>query len=177
MKIESPSFTLDDIRAFMSSYRDRERDLLAGRLQRISDRLAELGPRVAAEAGDDSAWNAHEILAHIAVVSKFYGVLVYRIASGKMEDVNLLEAVNLRDAAGHQMAQLPPEELVRMSLADQQRTIQALRETDAASLQRSARMDDGTAMTAEEVARLPLVTHLEMHIEQLEKLLDERSKA
>ena len=177
MKIESPSFTLDDIRAFMSSYRDRERDLLAVRLQRISDRLSELGPRVTAEAGDDRGWNAHEILAHIAVVSKFYGVLVYRIASGKMEDVNLLEAVNLRDSAGQQMAQLPPKELVRMSLADQQRTIQALRDADATSLQRSARMDDGTAMTAEEVARLPLVTHLEMHIEQLEKLLDERSKA
>jgi hypothetical protein len=30
-------------------------------------------------------------------------------------------------------------------------------------------------MTAEEVARLPLVTHLEMHIEQLEKLLDRQA--
>ncbi len=174
MKIESPSFTPDDIRAFMSSYRDRERDLLADRLQRISDRLAELGPRVKAEAGDDGAWNAHEILAHIAVVSKFYGVLVHRIASGKLQDMNLLEAVNLRDAAGQQMSQLPPEELVRTSLADQQRTIQALRGTDTAALQRSARVDDGTAMTAEEVARLPLVTHLEMHIEQLEKMLASR---
>ena len=176
MKIESPSFTLDDIRAFMSSYRDRERDLLADRLQRISDRLAELGPHVKAAAGDDGAWNAHEILAHIAVVSKFYGVLVYRIASGKVQDMNLLEAVNLRDAAGQQMSQLPPEEIVRMSLADQQRTIQALRDADTAALQKSARLDDGTAMTAEEVARLPLITHLEMHIDQLEKLLDRDSK-
>lgn len=176
MKIESPSFTLDDIQAFMSSYRDRERDLLADRLQRISDRLAELGPRVKAEVGYDGAWNAHEILAHIAVVSKFYGVLVYRIASGKMQEMNLLEAVNLRDAAGQQMSQLPPDEIVRMSIADQQRTIQALRDADTAALQRSARVDDGTAMTAEEVARLPLITHLEMHIDQLEKLLDRDSR-
>ena len=172
MKIESPSFTVDDLRAFMSSYRDRERDLLADRLQRISDRLGELGPRVESQPGaDDPEWNAHEILAHIAVVSKFYGVLVHRIASGKLDDMNLLEAVNLRDAAGRQMSQLSPGELVRMSVADQQRTVQALRAAGAGDLQRVARVDDGVSMTAEEVARLPLVTHLEMHIEQLEKML------
>lgn len=175
MKLESPSFTTDDIRAFMSSYRDRERNLLADRLQRVSERLAALGPRVQAESGaDDPEWNAHEILAHIAVVSKFYGVLVHRIASGKLDDMNLLEAVNLRDSAGQQMAQMPPDELVRMSVADQQRTIQALRAADEGALQRAARVDDGTSMTAEEVARLPLVTHLEMHIEQLEKILATR---
>ena len=172
MKIESPSFTVDDIRAFMSSYRDRERGLLADRLQRVSDRLSELGPRVPAQpGGDDPEWNAHEILAHIAVVSKFYGVLVHRIASGKLDEMNLLEAVNLRDAAGQQTSQLPPDELVRMSVADQQRTIQSLRAAEGSALQRSARVDDGTSMTAEEVARLPLVTHLEMHVEQLEKML------
>lgn len=175
MKIESPSFTVEDIRAFMSSYRDRERDLLAERLQRVSDRLAELGPRVRAQQGaDDPEWNAHEILAHIAVVSKFYGVLVHRIAAGKLDDMNLLEAVNLRDAAGQQMSQLRPEELVSMSLADQQRTVQALRGADGTALQRSARVDDGSSMTAEEVARLPLITHLEMHIEQLERMLASR---
>jgi DinB superfamily len=175
MKLESPSFTTDDIRAFMSSYRDRERNLLADRLQHVSERLADLGPRVQAQSGaEDPEWNAHEILAHIAVVSKFYGVLVHRIASGKLEDMNLLEAVNLRDAAGQQMAQVPPDELVRMSVADQQRTIQALRAAEDGALQRAARVDDGTSMTAEEVARLPLVSHLEMHIEQLEKMLATR---
>jgi DinB superfamily len=175
MKLESPSFTTEDIRAFMSSYRDRERNLLADRLQHVSERLADLGPRVQAQSGaEDPEWNAHEILAHIAVVSKFYGVLVHRIASGKLDDMNLLEAVNLRDAAGQQMAQLPPDELVRMSVADQQRTVQALRGADGDALQRAARVDDGTSMTAEEVARLPLVTHLEMHIEQLEKMLAKR---
>lgn len=175
MKIESPSFTMDDIRAFMSSYRDRERELLAERLEKVSVRLAELGPRVPALSGDrDADWNPHEVLAHIAVVSKFYGVLVHRIASGRMTDMNLLEAVNLRDAAGHQMSQMPPAELVEMAIADQRRTIQALREADSDALQRSARVDDGSSMTAEEVARLPLVTHLEMHLEQLEAMLPSR---
>lgn len=175
MKLESPAFTMDDVRHFMDTYLDRERQLLADRLQKISDRVAELGPRVQPEPGDEGEeWNAHEILAHIAVVSKFYGVLVHRIAGGKMDDLDLLEAVNMRDAAGRQMSQLPPDELTRMALADHQRTIQTLRQADAASLRRSARVDDGTSMTAEEVARMPLVSHLEMHIEQLEKMLATR---
>ena len=174
MKIESPAFTMDDVKAFMSTYRDRERHLLADRLQRISDRLAEIGPQVSSRQSDEAEWNAHEVLAHLAVVSKFYGVLVHRIASGKLTDMNLLEAVNLRDAAGKQMSELDPAELLRMTLADHQRTINTLRTVDPASLQNSARVDDGTTMTAEEVARLPLITHIEMHVEQLEKLLASR---
>lgn len=172
MKIESPAFTMDDIRAFMTSYRDRERHLLADRLQRVSERVTELGPRVKRQVDDTaSEWNAHETLAHIAVVSKFYGVLVHRIASGKLDDMNLLEAVNLRDSAGRQMAELEPDELVRLAVADQQRTIKTLREVDAGSLEKSARIDDGTSMSAEQVARMPLISHLELHVEQLEKML------
>src|SRR5882672_2122604 len=97
---------MDDVKSFMSTYRDRERNLLADRLQRISDRLAEIAPQVTAQQSDDAEWNAHEVLAHLAVVSKFYGVLVHRIASGKVPDMDVLEAVNLRDAAGKQMSQM-----------------------------------------------------------------------
>jgi DinB family protein len=172
MKIESPTFTMDDLGAFMTSYRDRERHLLADRLQRLSERVAELGPRVKRQVDDtESEWNAHEILAHIAVVSKFYGVLVHRIASGKLDAMNLLEAVNMRDSAGRQMAELEPDELVRQAVADHQRTIKTLREVDPDSLEKSARIDDGSAMSAEQVARMPLISHLELHVEQLEKML------
>src|SRR6267143_3313750 len=118
VKIESPAFTMDDVRAFLSTYRDRERHLLADRLQRISDRLAEIGPHVAAQQSDEAEWNAHEVLAHLAVVSKFYGVLVHKIASGKLPDMNLLEAVNLRDSAGKQMSEMDPAELFRITFAD-----------------------------------------------------------
>lgn len=154
----------------MDTYGARERDLLADRLQRASDRLAELGPRVKAAPGDDGDWNAHELLAHLAVLSKFYGVLVHRVASGKPVDMDLLQAVNMRDQAGQQMAQLDPKELVRMTLADQERTIQALRSSTPEALRRAAEFD-GINMTAEEIARLPLISHLEMHIDDLEKML------
>jgi hypothetical protein len=69
---------------------------------------------------------------------------------------------------------MDPAELLRMTLADHKRTIDTLRTADPSSLQNSARVDEGTTMTAEEVARLPLITHMEMHVEQLEKLLASR---
>src|SRR5256885_13515565 len=99
---------MDDVRGFMETYLARDRQILAERLQRISDRVAELGPQIHQQGGGDGDWSAHEILAHLAVVSKFYGVLVHRIAAGKLEDLNLLEAVNMRDAAGQQMSQGEP---------------------------------------------------------------------
>lgn len=174
MKIESPAFTMDDVRTFMDGYRDRERNLLADRLQRASDRLAVLGPRVAAQPGGDGEWNAHELLAHLAVLSKFYGVLVHRVAGGKQPDMDLMQAVNLRDQAGQQMSQLDPQELVKMTLADHERTIKLLRTVDPEALRRTAQLGDGVSMTAEEVARLPLISHLEMHIDDLERMLTER---
>jgi hypothetical protein len=171
VKIESPAFTLDDVRSFMSTYLDRERNLLADRLQNASDRLAALAPRVQAERGGESDWNAHELLAHIAVLSKFYGVLLHRVSSGQKPNMDLLEAVHLRDTVGHQMSQLEPADLMRMTLADHARTIKTLRETEPEDLRRSAELGEGITMTAEEIARLPLVSHLELHVEQLEKVL------
>lgn len=173
MKIES-SFTMQDVHSFMDAYLDRERNLLADRLQKVSERLAELGGRVPDEAGDGERWNAKEILAHIAVVSKFYGVLVHRVASGKVTDFGLVDQVNLRDVAGKQMSELPAGELVRMARADQERTVQTLRTLEPAALRRKVKVDDGSEMTAEDIARLPLVSHLEAHLEQLERALSSR---
>src|SRR5205823_14129751 len=113
---------MDDVKAFMSTYRDRERHLLADRLQRISDRLAEIGPQVSSRQSDEAEWNAHEVLAHLAVVSKFYGVLVHTIASGKLTDMNLREAGKLRDAAGNQLSGLHPAQLPPREGADQEGT-------------------------------------------------------
>jgi len=171
VKIESPAFTLDDVRTFMSTYLDRERNILADRLQHASDRLATLAPRIKAEAGGERDWNAHELRAHRAVLSKFYGVLVHRVSTGQLPNMDLLEAVHLRDTVGHQMSQLEPAELVRMTLADHERTIKTLREAEPESLRRSADLGEGITMTAEEIARLPLISHLELHLDQLERLL------
>jgi hypothetical protein len=170
MKIESPDFTMADVDAFIDEMQDHDRTLLVDRFEKASARLALVGVRVESGAGE-SEWSAHELLAHIAVLSKFYGVIVHRIVTGRMTELQLLENVNMRDVVGEQMAKIEPAELVRMALADHARTLELLRTVDAASLRRTAKLEDGRAMSAEEVARLPLVNHLEMHVDQLEKAL------
>jgi hypothetical protein len=126
MKIESTAFTQGDLQGFLDEMLDRERMLLADRLERASERLARIGPLVKAGGGEDQ-WTDHEVLAHIAVLSKFYGVLVHKITSGQVDEVNLLGNTNLRDAAGQQMAQIEPAELLRMVQADHARTAKLLR--------------------------------------------------
>jgi hypothetical protein len=168
MKIESTAFTRADVEQFLDEMLDHDRHLLADRLEKASARLEALGPRVSAGRGE-SEWSQHELLAHIAVLSKFYGVLVHKISSGQMTEVDLLENVNLRDVVGDQLAQIEPAELLRMALNDQARTLKLLRTVEPASLRRQARQENGELMSAIEVARLPLVNHLEMHLDQLER--------
>ena len=170
MKLESPGYTSVEMQAFLDEFVDHDRRQLVTRLEKASARVQELGARIK-PGGGGGDWSAHEILAHIAVLSKFYGVLVHRISSGQMTELNLLENVNLRDVAGEQMAQLEPAALLQIIRADHERTLQALRTVEPSALRRAARLEDGTSMSAEDVARLPLVNHLELHVEQLEKAL------
>jgi len=168
MKIESPGFTKADVEKFEGELVDHERHALASRLEKVSARLAAIAPRITSGPGGEE-WSDHEILAHIAVVSKFYGVLVHRISSGKMTELDLLSYVNLRDVAGEQMAQTDPAELLKAALADQARTAILLREMDSEAFRRRAKLTTGGSISAEHVARLPLVNHLESHVEQLER--------
>jgi hypothetical protein len=170
MKIESPTFTQADVDRFEADMLEHERLALGDRLEKVSKRLADVGARVTRGGGAES-WSDHEVLGHIAVVSKFYGVIVHRISSGQMTEIDLLSFVNLRDVAGEQMAEMEPAEILRAALADQQRTAKLLRGIDAASLRREARLKEGGTITAEYVARLLLINHLETHVEQLERSL------
>lgn len=195
METESTAFTETDLQGFLDEMIDHDRLALADRLQRASDRLADYAPLVIAAHGQggaqggpsgagsarpdaprgdvppQTAWSAHEVLAHIVVLSKFYGVIFHKVSSGKMTELDLLNNVGLRDAMDEQMAQIEPKELIRMALEDHARTIKGLLAADAASMRRVVRVDGGETMTAEEVARLPLISHLELHIDQLKRAL------
>jgi len=196
MKNESTAFTETDLQGFLDEMIDHDRLALADRLQRASERLAEYGELVTAGHGEQGgaqggasgagsarpdaprgdvppqiAWSAHEVLAHIVVLSKFYGVIFHKVSSGKMTELDLLNNVGLRDAMDEQMAQIEPKELIRMALEDHARTIKGLRAADAESMRRVVKVDGGETMTAEEVARLPLISHLELHIDQLARAL------
>lgn len=170
MKIESAAFTRADLDAFSDQLLEHERLVLADRLEKASARLGALGPRLKAGPGAGE-WSAHEVLAHIAVLSKFYGVLVYKISTGQLTELDILGNVHLRDVLGEKLSETPPAELLAMALKDQARALKVLQSTDAPSLRREARLEDGKAMSAEQVARYALINHLETHIDQLERAL------
>jgi len=170
MKIESTTYTQDDLQRFYGDLFERERTVLADRLERVSARLARIGPAIKAGTGE-GAWSDHEVLAHIAGLSKFYGVIIHRIASGQMTEVDLLAGTNLRDTTIEQMAEIEPAELLRTTLADHARTVKVLRTVEAASLRREAKDSSGGSVSAEFLARYPLINHLEEHVDQLERSL------
>ena len=173
MRIESPNFTAADLDHYRDELTDHEREVLASRLEAASERLGELGRRVDDQpAGDDPDWNPREVLAHIAVLSKFYGMLTYQIGSGRMTELDLLSNVNLRDVLGAELAKESPAALVEMARSDHRRTLQYLRSADAAAMRRECRLDGGrAAWRAEDVCREALVGHLEMHVQQLAEAL------
>jgi primosomal protein N'' len=170
MKSESAGFTAADLRRFENVLYDHERLALAKRLEKASGRLAQLGPRVK-EGHGTTSWSAHEVLAHIATLSKFYGVLVHKVSKGQLTELDFVGNVSMRDDMDAQMATIEPPALLQMVLEDQARTVKALRATDIESLHREVTLEDGRKVSAEWIARFPLINHLEEHVDQLERSL------
>jgi DinB family protein len=176
MKIESTSFGPGEVAGFLDELIDRDRLALVERLRRASHRLGDLGnqvPEGGAErvAGDAAQWSAQDVLAHIAVLSKFYGVVAYQIGCGRLTEIDLLRQIVLRDVVGDRFARQPPAQLVALAQEDHRRTMQWLQSAAPADLRRRCDTGGGGSMTAEEVARLALCTHLEQHVDQLEAAL------
>ncbi|HKV29834.1 MAG TPA: DinB family protein [Candidatus Dormibacteraeota bacterium] len=173
MRIESPAFTEREMQSFLDEILDVERGRLADRLEADSTRLADLVGDIptGSVASSGPEWSAQDILAHIVVLSKFYGVLTSRVGSGKVSELDLLPQVKDRDVAGEQLSSLPPDQLLAFAQRDHQRTIAYLRSADAAAMRRRAVLYEGFSMSAGEIAAMPLCAHLEIHLDQLERTL------
>ncbi len=172
MELSSPEFTNAHVDAFLLECRAQEQRALADRLEAASQRLIGLVERMpAARASGSAGWSVHEVLAHIASLSKYYGVLAYRIGSGTTTDVNLLTDVRLRDPIAQRFVARTREELQAAARADHQRTIAWLRTVEPSALQRRASVGAGRTLSAEDVLRLGLCSHLELHLDQLEREL------
>lgn len=174
MKIESADYTKTDFENFLDTELDSERNLLADRLERVSARLAKVGPKIKAGRGDGDEWNAVEVLAHIAGFSKYYGVLVHKVAAGQISEVDLMASTNIRDESIVQLSAMEPGDLLRMALDAHARTAKELRTLDLAAFRNKTNVAGGvwfSPVNADFLARYPLVNHLEAHVEQLEELL------
>ena len=174
MKTESAAYTKTDFENFLNVELDSERKQLADRLERASARLAKVGPRIKAGVSDDDEWNGHEVLAHIAGFSKYYGVLVHKVATGQLTDVDLMASTNIRDESIVQMSAMEPADLLRMALDAHARTAKELRALDLGAFRNKANVAGGvwfSPVGPDFLARYPLINHLEAHVEQLERLL------
>ncbi len=169
MKIESPGFTRVNVRAFLEETLDHERLGLAQRLEAGSARLADLVRRGINQRDAGARWSGHEILAHIVVLSKFYGMVTKQVGTGTMTEVDLLGAAQARDVAAEPLLSVPSDTLLAMAQREHQRTISYLRAASAMDLARRATMLGDHTMSAYEIAGLPLCAHLEIHLDQLEQ--------
>jgi hypothetical protein len=174
MKSESANYTKTDFENFMDGELDSERNQLADRLERASARLAKVGPKIQVGGGDGDEWNGHEVLAHIAGFSKYYGVLVHKVAGGQLPEVDLMAGTNIRDESIIQMSAMEPAALLAMALEAHARTAKELRTLDLTAFRNKTNVAGGvwfSPVNADFLARYPLVNHLEAHVGQLEKLL------
>lgn len=170
MKIESTAFTAAELLGFLGDLEERDREDVARRLEEVGRRLEALRPRIeGADAPGGDGWTAQEVLAHISVLSKFYGVMAHQIATGKVTEFDFLGQVQLRDVAGERAAAEPASSLLDGIAADHARTLAFLRGVNTADLRKTAETGvEGLRISAADVVRLPLLTHLEAHLEQLE---------
>jgi hypothetical protein len=170
VKIESPGFTEVNVRAFLQETLEHERTRLADRLEAASTRLAAVVAEGVSKGGTkDAGWSGQETLAHIVVLSKFYGVLTSQVGAGKLTEVDLLDAAQGRDLAAEPLLDVPSATLLAMAQREHKRTTAYLRNSSATDLGRRARVLQDQTLSAYEMASLALCAHLEVHIKQLEQ--------
>ena len=170
MRENSNSFTSADLPRFLDEILEIETRNVANRLRRASARMNELAPGVPDEPRGEGEWNAKEILAHIAVLSRAYGVFSYMIGTGRLTELNFGDVIGQRDVEGDKYMAMSSADIAAEATRQHERTLKFLAGATTEQLLRECRVESGT-ITAEYVVRLPLVVHLEQHLAELEKAL------
>lgn len=180
MEIESPRFTEDDLRAFFDEVvayeRARPKDglTLVERLEAASRRLGRAAANIPPGGGRDpqpaGGWTARETLAHIVLVSQVLGWATWAVASGEQDEITIMSFLSLRDVAGQGFAKVSTQELLEIAQGEHLNTMEYLCMADAEALARRAKVGP-FELSAEEIGRLLLCAHIELHIEQLESAL------
>ena len=171
MQTESAAFTAADLPRFFEEIYVWDVRNTADRLRRANSRVHDLAGRIPDGAPTDSPeWNAKEVLAHIAVLSRAYGVFGYMVAKGKLPELPMEGVISQRDIVGAEMAAKSVAEIIEEIDRQNQRTLTFLSQATAEELRRTVKIESGD-ITADYLIRLPLVSHFEQHIEQLEAAL------
>ena len=176
MEIESPGFTEQDLRAFFDEVvayektRPRAGLTLVERLEvasrRLEDAVRAMGPGGGRQPAPDGGWTARETLAHIVLVSQVLGWATWAVASGEQDEITIMSFLSLRDVAGEHFAKVSAKELLEIAQSEHVATIEYLCMADAEALARRAKVGPFD-LSAEEIGRLMLCAHIELHIDQL----------
>ena len=171
MQTESAAFTAADVPHFFEEILVWDVKATAARLRAAGVRLRQLAVQIPDDAPSSSdGWNAKEVLAHVAVLSRAYGVFGYLVANGRLTEMKLEDVITQRDEVGAEMAARPVAEILTEIETQHQRTLKFLAEATPEELMRTVIVEHGE-VTAEYLIRLPLVAHVEQHIDQIEKAL------
>jgi hypothetical protein len=171
MQTESASFTAADLPHFLDEILVWDLKATGQRLRSAGVRLHELAKDIPDEVVESSqGWNAKEVLAHIAVLSRAYGVFGYMVAKGRLTELQLGDVISQRDTLGAEFAARPVAEILAEIDMQHARTLKFLAEASPEEMRRSVRVEHGD-ITAEHLVRVPLVAHLEQHLAQLEEAL------
>ena len=170
MKQESAAFTSADVPRFFNQLAELEIRDTGARLGAASRRMEELAQRIPDERGDGETWNAKEVLAHVAVLSRAYGVFGYMVAHGRLGEINLGEIINQRDVVGEEMAQLSVAEILAEAKKQHDRTLKFLGSATPEQWTATVKTEFGD-LRVENLIRLPLLVHLEDHLDQIERIL------
>ena len=92
------------------------------------------------------------------------------VAKGRLTDLPIGDVINQRDVVGEEMAQLSVAAIVAEARRQQERTLAFLERATPEQLRATCKTETGT-ISAEYLVRLPLVAHLEQHLDQLEETL------
>ncbi|MEA2645216.1 MAG: hypothetical protein QOE92_299 [Chloroflexota bacterium] len=171
MKQESSEFTSADVPRFFDQLLEIDMRQTAARLEAASDRMQELAARIPDTRSGDAEWNAKEVLAHVAVLSRAYGVFAYMIANGRLREMDLGAIISQRDAYGEELAARPIPEIVAEAVKQHQRTLKFMASATTEQFKTRAKTEHGD-IPVDHILRLPLVVHLEDHLDQIERLLD-----
>ncbi|HEV1996694.1 MAG TPA: DinB family protein [Candidatus Dormibacteraeota bacterium] len=170
MRETSSDYSANDLPRFFDEIFEWDVRHTRERLRAASARMNQLVAGIPETPRGAGEWNAKEVLAHIAVLSKAYGVFGYFIASGRLTDLALGDVINQRDAEGDKYMAMTCAEIAAEATTQHARTLKFLDNASTEDLRRECTVEGGT-ITAEYVVRLPLVAHLEQHVVQLEQAL------
>jgi hypothetical protein len=172
VKIESPSFTISDLRRVVGDeLAEVERRSVVTRLRDVSARMKDIALRVPEQPPtSDGEWNAKEVLAHIAVASKGWGALAYMAAKARMPELVGQKVIVQRDPLAMEMMGLPVAEITNQAAHAHERSLSFLEGATLDELYTPVRWELGEVAAAD-LFRLMLVAHVEQHVVQLETAL------